>query len=88
MLHTEEGANNIYVYSTKTDLTTFEISLERRTGRTLEEVTLPLNVIYFGNSFYQLELNLASGELTPTEYYYSIKANGEEIDNGFLRYNN
>lgn len=85
MLHIDQASNLVYVYSTRNDLNNLEINLSRKKGRDRIEYNSPLSILFYGNSFYKLELTTPPA-LDSVEYDYEITANGEIIDKGILRY--
>jgi len=89
MQHIEPGQNLLYIYSGIAGLTNFSIKLTYKKAREIIEINLPLTVLFFGNSFYKLEI-VPAPTLENVEYNYTITADGVDpglvIDKGILRY--
>ena len=89
MQHIEPLQNVLYIYSGLPDLNNFNLKLTYKKAREIIEINLPLTVLFFGNSFYKLEI-VPAPTLENIEYNYIITADGQQIgqiiDKGILRY--
>ena len=85
MIHLAGASKELYVYTGTENLTDFVLVLTRKKGRELEEITVPLIIDFYGNSFYKLEAPTLP-TLETIEYDYEITASGKTIDKGILRH--
>ncbi len=83
MLYAEEGTNETFVYSERSGLNDWTITISGRDGR--EKIESTIDMVVTGESDKRVYLEWVAPQLGNLEFDYVIKAGDLIIDKGILR---